>query len=369
MISLERRKFDWKNYFPMSWKSWGVFVCAMAVASITCVLLKAVATSDTHVPLIFVLAVLIVSFLTDGYFYGLMSAIVSVFAVNWAFTYPYMKLDFTIYGYPLTFMTMLAVGFGVSTLASRVKAQEKIRTEAEREKVRANLLRAVSHDLRTPLTAISGSLGLVLDSGDQLDSEETRQLLSDAKKDAEWLCSMVENLLSITRMSGDEPGRLNLQDELLEEVISETVTNFKKRNPDVTIQVSVPEEPVLASMDAMLIEQVLYNLMDNAVIHGAGTDLIRVSVESEGALLSVRIRDNGGGVEEALLPGLFDGVYRLAGVSDKDTSRGMGIGLSVCNTIIIAHGGQMSARNLPEGGAEFCFTLPAADYGNMEDYE
>lgn len=366
---MKQRKTEWKNYFPMSWKSWGIFLCAMAVASVTCVLLKAVATSDTHVPLIFVLAVLIVSFLTEGYFYGLMAAVVSVFAVNWAFTYPYMKLDFTIYGYPLTFITMLAVGFAVSTLASRVKAQEKIRTEAEREKVRANLLRAVSHDLRTPLTAISGSLGLVLDSGEQLDSGEVRQLLGDAKKDAEWLCSMVENLLSITRMSGDEPGRLNLQDELLEEVISETVTNFKKRNPGVTVQVSVPEEPVLASMDAMLIEQVLYNLMDNAVIHGLCTDLIRITVESENELITVRVRDNGRGIDPALLPVLFDGVHRLSSVSDRDNSRGMGIGLSVCSTIIVAHSGRMSARNLTEGGAEICFTLPAVEYSNMEDYE
>lgn len=365
---MDRRKIEWKNYFPMSWKSWGVFLCAMAVASITCVLLKAVATSDTHVPMIFVLAVLVISFLTEGYFYGLMAAVASVFAVNWAFTYPYMKLDFTIYGYPLTFITMLAVGFGVSTLASRVKAQEKIRTEAEREKVRANLLRAVSHDLRTPLTAISGSLGLVLDSGDRLDSEETRQLLSDAKRDAEWLCSMVENLLSITRMSGDEPGRLNLQDELLEEVISETVTNFKKRNPDVAVQVSVPEEPVLASMDAMLIEQVLYNLMDNAVIHGLCTDLIRITVEYENEQVTVRVRDNGRGIAPVLLPVLFDGVHRFSGVGEMDNSRGMGIGLSVCNTIIVAHNGRMWARNLPEGGAEFCFTLPAVEYSNMEDY-
>ena len=366
---MNRHNAAWKKYFPMSWKSWGVFLCAMAVASITCVLLKAVATSDTHVPLIFVLAVLVVSFLTEGYFYGLMAAVVSVFAVNWAFTYPYMKLDFTIYGYPLTFITMLAVGFGVSTLASRVKAQEKIRTEAEREKVRANLLRAVSHDLRTPLTAISGSLGLVLDSGEQLSGEEIRHLLSDAKKDAEWLCSMVENLLSITRMSGDAPGSLNLQDELLEEVISETVTNFKKRNPGVTVQVSVPEKPVLASMDAMLIEQVLYNFMDNAVIHGGGTDLIRISVDSEDSQLSVSVRDNGRGIEEALLPSLFDGVYRLSGDDSRDKSRGMGIGLSVCSTIISAHNGRMSARNLPEGGAEFCFTLPAAKLDDMEGYQ
>lgn len=367
---MKRHRLEWKNYFPMSWKSWIVFLIAMAAASMMCVLLKTATTSGTHVPLIFVLAVLIVSFLTEGYFYGLMAAIVSVFAVNWAFTYPYMKLDFTIYGYPLTFMTMLAVGFAVSTLTSRIKAQEKIRTEAEREKVRANLLRAVSHDLRTPLTAISGSLGLVLDSGGQLDSEDARQLLLDAKKDAEWLCSMVENLLSITRMSGNEPGRLTVQGEFVEEIISETVTNFKKRNPDVGIQVSVPEEPVFAMMDAMLIEQVLYNLLDNAVIHGHGTDFISIAVKSDNNIVTVSVSDNGCGIDRQLLPSLFDGVYRLSGISEKDDSRCMGIGLSVCNTIILAHNGHIEARNRPEGGAEFRFTLPAAEYeDSMEDYE
>lgn len=370
MVLLKQRKIDWKSYFPMSWKGWGVFLAAMGAASLTCSLLKTTTTSDTHVPLIFVLAVLIVSFLTEGYFYGLMAAIASVFAVNWAYTYPYMKLDFTIYGYPLTFMTMLAVGFGVSTLATRVKAQEKIRTEAEREKVRANLLRAVSHDLRTPLTAISGSLGLVLDSGVQLDSDDARQLLTDAKKDAEWLCSMVENLLSITRMGDGNSGQLTVQGEFVEEILSETVTNFKKRNPDVVIRVSVPDEPVFALMDAMLIEQVLYNILDNAIIHGQGTSLIKISVESDGKKVFFRVADNGCGIDVALLPTLFDGVHRLSGVSEKDNTRCMGIGLSVCNTIIYAHKGQMWAENLPEGGAEFGFSLPAAEFeSNMEDYE
>ena len=366
---MKRRSIAWKNYFPMSWKSWGIFLTAMALASLMCVLLKTTTTSDTHVPLIFVLAVLVISLLTEGYFYGLMAAIASVFAVNWAFTYPYMKLDFTIYGYPLTFMTMLAVGFGVSTLTSRVQAQEKMRTEAEREKVRANLLRAVSHDLRTPLTAISGSLGVVLDSGEQLDSSEARQLLRDAKKDAEWLCSMVENLLSITRMSGSEPGRLTVQGEFVEEIISETVTNFKKRNPDINIHVSVPDEPVFAMMDAMLIEQVLYTLLDNAVIHGHGTDLIRITVESDGKQVAVTVSDNGRGIDDALLPSLFEGTHRLSGVSERDSSRCMGIGLSVCSTIIYAHDGSISARNLPEGGAQLRFTLPAAELDNMEEYE
>lgn len=362
-------RLDLKKYFPMSWRSWGIFIAAMCVASITCTLLKTTTSSDTHVPLIFVLAVLVVSLLTEGYFFGLMAAIASVFAVNWAFTYPYMKLDFSIYGYPLTFMTMLAVGSAISTLTSRLKSQEKLKTEAEREKTRANLLRAVSHDLRTPLTSISGSLGVVLENGAQLDDGQARRLLSDAKKDAEWLCSMVENLLSITRMSGSDTGNLSLQDELLEEVVSEAVTNFKKRNPDININVSVPDEPVFASMDAMLIEQVLYNFLDNAVTHGKNTDTIHICVHCDDSEARVSVADNGQGIAPELLPVLFDGSHGLANVSDKDSSRFMGIGLSVCDTIISAHKGRIFARNLPSGGAEFCFTLPAGGPVYEENYE
>lgn len=344
-----------KKHFPMTWKGWGVFMVAMGIASLTCLLLKTTTASDTHVPLIFVLAVLVIALLTEGYFYGLLASIASVFAVNWAFTYPYMKLDFTIYGYPLTFMTMLAVGFAVSTLTTRLKSSEKLKAEAEREKTRANLLRAVSHDLRTPLTSISGSLGVVLDAGDQLDIREARQLLSDAKKDAEWLYSMVENLLSVTRMSNAQNNKITKQEELLEEIISEAVVNFKKRRPEISVSVSVPEDPVFVPMDSMLIEQVLFNLLDNAATHGQTTDTISVEVALQGDKASVAVRDNGVGIYPELLPSLFDGTMPL---SKNDENRFMGIGLSVCNTIISAHGGVINARNLPEGGAEFCFTLP-----------
>lgn len=347
-----------KKYFPTSTKGWLVLFCAMGIASVTCFLLGAATTSDTHVPLIFVLAVLVTALMTEGYLYGFIAAILSVFAVNWAFTYPYMKLDFTIYGYPLTFMTMLTVGFAVSTLTSRLKSHEKLKAEAEREKARANLLRAVSHDLRTPLTSISGSLGVILDGGVQLGEADCRELLQDAKNDAEWLCRMVENLLSITRMSKGQESAINMQPELLEEVISEAVLNFRKRNPNVNVQVLVPDEPIFALMDAMLIEQLFHNLLDNSVLHGKSTDTISISVEPLGDTVLIRFSDNGAGIDPVLLPVLFEGSSQLAALSDKDDNRFMGIGLSVCRTIVNTHGGTISARNLPDGGAEFTFTLP-----------
>ena len=349
-----------REYIKTSLKGWLIFFSTLGVASAICAMLMRTTTSDVHVPLIFVLAVLIISLSTDGYFYGFLAAFVSVVFVNFAFTFPYLKLDFTIYGYPLTFMTMLAVGFATSTLTARLKAQEKLHMESEREKMRANLLRAISHDLRTPLTAISGSISTVLEGDEVLTKQQKNELLLDAKKDAEWLCRMVENLLSITRMNGADMGGITKNDEILEEVLSEAVMAFKKRHDDVpvSVSVSVPDTMIFLPMDAMLIEQVLINLMDNAVVHGGNVSQIKINAREEDGKAIVSVADNGRGIDAETLPHLFDGSLQLSGNKSADTTRSMGIGLSVCKTIVAAHEGDIYAENLPEGGAMFTFTLP-----------
>ena len=339
----------------------------MGLSSTVCYLLMNVTDSDTHVPLIFVMAVLLVALTTDGYFYGLLASITSVFMVNFSFTYPYNKLDYSIYGYPLTFFTMFSVSIVVSTMVTRVKNQEKMRIESEKEKIRANLLRAISHDLRTPLTSISGSIAAVLDGGDQL-SDSSRELLSGAKDDAEWLHRMVENLLSVTRIEGGQSSKLRTEDELLEEVLGEAVANFRKRAANIDITVSVPEEPLFVPMDAMLIEQVLLNLMDNAVTHGKTTTKIFVTAKEVNNAAVISVQDNGKGIEASAFDHLFDGSLQLHTGRDADSTRGMGIGLSVCKAIIEAHGGSVAAANVPEGGARISFTLPLGK-GGHDDYQ
>ena len=341
-------------------RGWLIFLLALGAASLICALLQRITSSDVHVPLIFVLAVLVVSLLTDGYFYGLLAAVVSVFGVNFAFTYPYMKLDFSITGYPLTFITMFAVGFATSTLASRLKAQERLRIESERERMRANLLRSVSHDLRTPLTSISGSINTVLESGDQLAPEVKKDLLQSASQDAEWLCRMVENLLSVTRISDDIGGIVKRQ-ELLEEVLSEAVQRFRKRHEEIPVSVTVPAEAVLLPMDATLIEQVMTNLMENAVEHGKNLTRIDVNAGLEETAVRISVRDDGCGIEEAKMNRLFDGSLPLGDGKRADGSKNMGIGLSVCRTIVEAHGGRIWAASSPGTGTKFSFTLPRED--------
>lgn len=344
-------------YLRVYLRGWLIFLLTLGAATAICSLLQRIAYSDVHVPLIFVLAVLIVSLTTDGYFYGLLAAVVSVIGVNYAFTYPYMRLDFSIYGYPLTFMTMLAVGIACSTLASYLRAQDQLRIETERERTRANFLQAISHDLRTPLTSINGAITTVLDADSSLSADSARELLSGAKRDTEWLCRMVENLLSVTRISGDAGGLVK-SGELLEEVISEAVQHFRKRQDSVPVSVSVPEEARLVPMDAMLIEQVLLNLMDNAVSHGKGLSQICISAESKADEAIICVRDDGSGIAPSLLGSLFDGSLPLSVGYRSDGSRFMGIGLSACRTIVAAHGGRIWAENPPEGGAAFFFTLP-----------
>ena len=278
-----------------------------------------------------------------------------MFAVNWAFTFPYFKMDFSLYGYPLTFMTMLTVGIATSMLTSRLREQERIRLISEKERMRANLLRAVSHDLRTPLTSISGSISAVLEDGKNLGADECVELLVDAKQDADWLYRMVENLLSITRISGEEMNNIHKEEEVLEEVFSEAVLNFKKRHPDITVSVTVPEALIFVPMDAMLIEQVLLNLMDNSVRHGIKTTLIKLSAVADTKHVNIMVSDNGCGINENILPRLFDDNTSLDDSPDK--TRGMGIGLLVCRSIVQAHGGVINAWNLSSGGACFSFTL------------
>ncbi len=336
-------------------KNWAVFAFAIAAASFISILLSRFSTSDFHVPMIFVLAVLVISLYTEGYFYGVLAAVVGVFAVNWAFTYPYFAFNFSLPGYLLTFVTMLTVGIVTSLLSSRSKEQERARMESEREKIRANLLRAISHDLRTPLTSISGSISTVLEEGALLSESRKAELLADAKSDAEWLCRMVDNLLSVTRIRSDS-NVIRKENELLEEVVAEAALTFAKRNPHINLDIQLPANPVFVPMDAMLVEQVLINIMDNAVIHGVTTDKIKIIAVEDSKFVNVCITDNGKGISKAIIDHLFDGSLQLTYGNAADNNKFMGIGLQVCKTIVEAHGGRITARNTDEG-AEFSFSL------------
>ncbi len=346
-----------QNLFPFCWRDMAITVVTLLCAVGLCTLMRcADNTIDTYAYPVFLLAVLMVSRFTNGYLFGLITAVIGVVGVNYIFTFPYLAFDFTLSGYPLTFLTYLLVSVITSTLTTQIKQQEHLRTETEREKLRANLLRSVSHDIRTPLTSIMGSTSAVLDNPG-LSEAEKRELLTDARDEAQWLIRVVENLLSVTRI-GNETGKVVTQLEAAEEVLAETVQKFRKRFPAMQVSVTAPDELLMVPMDVILIEQVLSNLLENAAIHGVTTTHINVSVERDGTYARFSVRDNGMGVPPNRMAELFHSQLPQGELSSSDGKRNMGLGLAVCAAVVQAHNGSMDVRNLREGGAEFSFRLP-----------
>lgn len=354
---MDKPKINWKQLFPFSWRDAATMVLFFALAIAVCAVLRMTDSGDGFASPVFVLAVLLISRFTEGYLFGLLSAVFGVVCVNYVFTYPYFALNFTISGYPLSFLAFLMVSVITCALTSQAKQKEELRVENEKVKMRANLLRSVSHDIRTPLTSIVGATSVMLDNP-QLTEAERRELLMDVHDDAQWLIQVVENLLSITRVGSDK-AEIKKQMEAPEEIIASVATKFRKRYPHVNISVRVPDELLMVPVDAILIEQVLSNLLENAVIHGEITTEIKIKVEKVGDHALFSVKDNGVGIPAGQMEQLFDGSLKHNETPKGDIKRNMGIGLSVCMAIVHAHGGTLNAYN-HDRGAEFIFMLPLA---------
>jgi two-component system sensor histidine kinase KdpD len=344
-----------REYLAFSLRGAALTLAFLAGAGLCCLLLQFWGSDTGYANMIFILAVFLTARFTDGYLFGIFASLLGVLAVNYLFTYPYFEFNFTLEGYPLTILCMLVVSLTTSALTTQSKQSEKLQLEADTEKARGNLLRAVSHDLRTPLTSILGATSAVIENDAALTSEARIRLLQSAQEDARWLIRMVENLLTVTRFDAEGKATIVKRPEVVEEVLAESIAKFRKNFPDIPVSASVPAEPLLVPMDAMLIGQVLFNLLENAALHGITTTQIDVSVRRAGDQAVFCVEDNGVGIAPEKLPLLFSS--HLAASDDSDSHKNMGIGLSVCSTIVKAHGGRMSAENRPTGGARFWFAL------------
>ncbi len=346
-----------KKHIQIHWRQIArnllVASASLAGATLLCVLLRRIDQGDNFVSMVFLLAVAIAARFTTGPWYGVIASLIGVLGVNYAFTYPYFEFCLSIPGYVLSFGSMLAVSIATSAMISQIKTQEKQRYRAQVEEMRANLLRAVSHDLRTPLTSISGAASVLLEHP-EMQRDKQEKLLADIADDSQWLVRMVENLLSITRINST-PASLHKSPEAAEEVIAESVRKFRKRFAQPPVEIRLPDDLVMVPMDPILIQQVITNLLENVVYH-AQASKIRIHLSAQDGRAVFEIADDGTGIPQKRLADIFDSTASRSGVSDG--ARGMGIGLSVCKAIILAHGGSIEAENIPEGGTCFRFRLP-----------
>lgn len=312
--------------------------------------------SKSLIPMIFVLSVFLISVKTDGYLWGILATIASVIALNFAFTYPYYAFGFLAPESVTSVVVMFTVAIITCTLTSQIKAQEKIKLESEKEKMRADLLRAVSHDLRTPLTSIYGATSTVIENYDSLTKTQHLKLLDDVLNDSEWLIRMVENLLSITRIDNNKVS-ISKSSVVLEELIDASLIKFHKHYPDQYVEVSIPEDFISIGADALLLQQVLTNLLENAVVHAKGMTKLSLTVKLDNNLAVFDISDDGCGIPKEKINNIFTGYWERESVPSDGNRRNMGIGLCVCAAIIKAHGGSIKAINRKEGGATFSFAL------------
>lgn len=319
---------------------------------------------DGVASMVFVLAAFFVSVYTEGYLWGILASVIGMLAVNFAFRSPYFAFNFTLPENLFSGVVMLVVSSMTSALTTRVKKQEQLRMESEREKMRANLLRAVSHDLRTPLTSIYGACSTVVESYDVLDRDQKLKLLREACEDAQWLTRMVENLLSVTRIDSEKVS-VQKTPTVLEELIDTVLVKFQKQHPEVRVEVELPEDFVVIPMDSMLIHQVLNNLLENAVFHAEGMTRVDLRVFTLGSRAVFEVSDDGCGIPKERLKTLFSGALPVDGASDV-RKHGMGIGLSACAAIVKAHGGEIKAESREGEGTTIRFWMETEEIDTEE---
>ena len=331
-------------------------IAVLAVFFLISLAVQTIFDTQALIPPLFVLAVFLIAMLTDGYGFGVAAALISVLAVNYAFTFPYFSFCFTIQENVISAIILLIVTLATSTLSTMSKKQKEIKLRAEKERIRADLLRAVSHDLRTPLAAIYGASSTVSENYLALSDAQKLDMLKGIQTESQWLIRMVENLLSITRIDNSNVS-LHKSSVVLEELVDAVLAKFKKNYPQQTVTLRMPEDFLVLSADPILIQQVLVNLLENAVLHATGMTRLALDIYTKENTAVFEVSDDGCGIEKEKLKNIFTGSYMAEDTLYDNQKRCMGIGLSVCSAIIHAHGGEISAENLKKGGAMFRFSL------------
>ena len=353
-MDIPLKEADMKRLVPIL-KNIAISALIIIIAYWVNVVSKTVLHINSMIPMFYVLGVFLIAIFTDGYIYSVASAVISAILAAHMFS--------TIGGVEYTYniitgvVIIIFVALLTCTVTTTVKRARRIKESSVREHMKANLMRAVSHDLRTPLTSIYASSSAILDNFDDLTDEQRIELVKEIRTESHGLIRMVENLLSVTKIN-NENVELTMTDTVLEELIDSVAVKYNRHFPEMPLSLDIPEEFVSIPMDAMLIAQVLFNLLENSVVHGVGMTELLLRVTLDGDRVSFEVRDNGCGLRKDRLDEIFDEYYFSTLVNnDTVTRRNMGIGLSVCYAIIKAHNGTLTAENNDSGGASFKFSL------------
>ena len=265
------------------------------------------------------------------------------------------------------FIRAVAGQMGIALDRERIyEKQEKTKLQVEREHLKSSMLRSISHDFRTPLTGIIGDCDLILQRH-VTGSEEQDELLMDIREQSMWLTRTMENILSMTKIESGADF-ISRREEVVEDLVYEAESHVSGLREHRRFQDSMPEEVLIADVDARLIVQVLVNLLDNAVKHTKENGLIRLNVSYQDGRAYFVVEDNGPGIEPGQEETIFGEFVSLAG-RGPDQKHGMGLGLAICREVVKAHGGEIRAENRPEGGARFVFWLNAQPAVQMEEME
>lgn len=359
-----------KNAYISVLKDFGISLIILAAATIAGYLFKLGGLTDSNIIMLYIIAVLVISILTSKIYYCLGSSIVGVLVFNYLFTYPEFSFSAHDAGYPVTFLTMFITALIAGTLANKLKrntliAEQNAREKeeaallAQNEQLRANMLRTISHDLRTPLTSISGNASTLISGGTALDETARQQIYTDIFSESMWLIEMVENLLYATRI---EDGRmqLNISVEILDDIVQEAVRHTERTHPKRNIIVDMYDEIIPVMADANLIVQVIVNLMDNAVKYSDEDSDVTVSVHLENEYAVISVSDHGTGISDEEKEKVFDMFY-TGGSRSSDSRRSLGLGLALCRSIITSHGGTISVSDNIPNGTVVSFTLPIGE--------
>ncbi|MGL4343933.1 MAG: sensor histidine kinase, partial [Cellulosilyticaceae bacterium] len=239
-----------------------------------------------------------------------------------------------------------------------IEMNNQIALKVQREQLRGNLLRAISHDLRTPLMEIYTNVKSLKDEGEHISQKQQNLLYDEICEDAVWLINLIENLLAVTGIENDALS-LQMEMESIEKVVSEALKHISRKATEHHITVSV-ERGIQALMNAELITQVLINLIDNAIAYTQIGSHIQIDAKKVRSKVVIEVSDNGSGISDDVKKHLFDMLYR-GDVTTVGSKRAMGLGLPLCRMIIHAHGGELMVRDCIPNGTLFGFTLEARD--------